>query len=61
MLHREHDYVDPASSERSRNIGPLRVGQRVYNMMEVLNTNNSDSPYEYVDPSLSERPVTLVF
>ena len=49
------DYVDPASSERSLEIGPLSVEQRVYNMMEVLNTNNSDSPYEYVDPSLSER------
>jgi len=54
-LKSSYDYVDPASSEKSLEIGPLSVEQRVYNMMEVLNTNNSDSPYEYVDPSLSER------
>ena len=41
------EYVDPASSERSRDIGPLSVEQRVYNMVEVLNTNSSDSPYDY--------------
>ena len=41
------EYVDPASSERSRDSGPFSVEQRVYNMMEVLNTNTSESPYDY--------------
>ena len=41
------EYVDPASSERSRDFGPFSVEQRVYNMMEVLNTNTSESPYDY--------------
>lgn len=58
-LKSSYDYVDPASSERSLEVGPLSVEQRVYNMMEVLNTNTSDSPYEYVDPSLSERSLDI--
>ena len=41
------EYVDPATSERSRDSGPFSVEQRVYNMMEVLNTNTSESPYDY--------------
>lgn len=41
------EYIDPASSERSRDFGPFSVEQRVYNMMEILNTNTSESPYDY--------------
>ncbi|XP_020631697.1 uncharacterized protein LOC110068630 isoform X2 [Orbicella faveolata] len=41
------EYVDPASSERSRDFRPFSVEQHVYNMMEVLNTNTSDSPCDH--------------
>lgn len=41
------EYEDPVISERPREIGPISVEQRVYSMIEVLNTDTSESPYDY--------------
>lgn len=44
---RHEEYVDPATSERPHDYGPMSVEQRVYNMIEVLNTDTSESTYDY--------------
>ncbi|KAL9959609.1 hypothetical protein ACROYT_G032944 [Oculina patagonica] len=41
------EYEDPVASETPHNIGPISVEQRVYNMIEVLNTDTSESPNDY--------------
>ena len=54
------EYVDPTTSERPHDLGPLSVEQRVSNIIEVLNTNTSDSPYNYGSNEGNQDQVLLI-
>lgn len=53
------EYQDPAITESPRKVRPLSVEQRVYNLVEVLDTSTPDGSYEYCSNEVSQAKSPL--
>lgn len=53
------EYQDPAITESPRKVRPLSVEQRVYNLVEVLDTSAPDGSYEYCSNEVSQAQSPL--
>lgn len=53
------EYQDPAITESPRKVRPLSVEQRVYNLVEVLDTSTPDGSYEYCSNEVSQAQSPL--